>query len=59
MNSTPTGSPTDGKKFLDGYIEDAIKRMQVARIPSGFDQATKGEIANDIQAKVAAGQIVV
>ena len=36
-----------------------MSRLERERVPSGFDQLTRGEVPDDIKAKVAAGQIVV
>lgn len=59
MIATSAGSRPDAKQFLDGKVEELMGRLEQERIPSGFDQLTRGAVPNDIKAKVAAGQIVV
>lgn len=59
MIATSDGSRPDAKKFLDGKVEELMSRLERERVPSGFDQLTRGEVPDDIKAKVAAGQIVV
>jgi len=59
MISTSAGSPTKGKEFLVGYVEQAIKQLQEARIPSGFQRLAQGEVADDIITKAQNKQIVV
>lgn len=59
MIATSAGSRPDAKQFLDGKVEELMGRLEQERIPSVFDQLTRGAVSNDIKAKVAAGQIVV
>lgn len=59
MTSTSDGSQPDAKAFLSDKVEQILKNLQDTRIPSGFDQVSKGEVPDDIRTKVANRQIVV
>lgn len=59
MIPTSDGSPAkvDPKQFLANYID--TEDLRRARMPSGFDQLTKGKIRDDIKGKVDRGVIQV
>lgn len=59
MITTSDGSPAkvDPKQFLANYTD--TENLQQARMPSGFDQLTKGKIRDDIKGKVDRGVIQV
>jgi hypothetical protein len=65
MIAQSDGSQSDSKEFLSKYIgknpavdvEEAISNLQTQRIPTRFDQLTKGETPDDIATKTAYGQI--
>lgn len=62
MIAPSAGSQRDPKQFLTRYsegVEQAIRDLQNARMPSGFDQMTKGEVPEDIKSKYQAGVIKV
>jgi hypothetical protein len=58
----PTSDGSQAKRdstvFLANYI-DSIDSLQKGRIPSGFDQLTKGEVPDSVNDKVARGVIKV
>jgi hypothetical protein len=47
----------DPKAFLADYID--IDSLQKSRIPSGFDQLTKGEVDDSVPGKTERGVIQV
>jgi len=51
MTRTSAGSPSKEKEFLGGYIEDLKKE----RMPEKGDRALRGEVGDDIAAKVDRG----
>ena len=59
MISTSDGLRPDAKQFLDGKVEEVLRELQAARIPSGFQRLAQGEVADDIKTKAANKQIVV
>jgi hypothetical protein len=57
MNQTSDGSPAKAKEFLANYVD--VENLKKARIPTNFDQLTKGEVPEDIKSKAEAGIITV
>lgn len=59
MTSTSDGSQPDAKAFLGDKVAQVLRDLQDTRIPTGFDQLSRGEVPDDIKTKVANRQIIV
>jgi len=58
MNPTSPDTTSKAKPFLAGYVEDLIRGMQSARMPSAFNRLAYGEVANDVAEKAKRGEII-